>query len=96
MTRLLDQISARYPDRIIVFDSPPLLLTTEARVLASYMGQIVLVVESGGTPRQAVMDALGTIEGCEIVGLILNKAVSSQKSGYGGYGYGYGYGHGST
>lgn len=96
MTRLLDQISARYPDRIIVFDSPPLLLTTEARVLASYMGQIVLVVESGGTPRQAVMDALGTIEGCEIVGLILNKAVTSQKSGYGGYGYGYGYGHGST
>jgi len=94
MTRLLDQISARYPDRIIVFDSPPLLLTTEARVLASYMGQIVLVVESGSTPRQAVMDALGTIEGCEVVGLILNKAVSSQSSGYGGYGYGYG--HGST
>ena len=32
------------PDRIIVFDSPPLLATTEARVLATHMGQIVMVV----------------------------------------------------
>ena len=47
MIRLLDDMAKRYPDRIIVFDSPPLLLTTEARVLASHMGQIVVVVRAG-------------------------------------------------
>ena len=94
MTRLLDQLSTRYPERIIVFDSPPLLATTEARLLATYMGQIVMVVEAGRTPRAALAEALATIESCEVVGLVLNK--SEQHSGSGGYGYGgYGYGYGS-
>lgn len=89
MSRLLEQLSERYSDRIIVFDSPPLLVTTEARVLASYMGQIVMVVEAGRTPREAVSQALATLESNEIVGLVLNKAHNVETSGYyRGYGYG--------
>lgn len=89
MSRLLEQLSERYPDRIIVFDSPPLLVTTEARVLASYMGQIVMVVEAGRTPREAVSQALATLESNEIVGMVLNKAHNIETSGYyRGYGYG--------
>ncbi len=88
MSRLLEQISSRYPDRICIFDSPPLLVTTEARVLASYMGQIVMVVEAGRTPRDIVMEALSTIESNEIIGLVLNKAKKIETSGYYGYGYG--------
>ncbi|MGZ5780881.1 MAG: XrtA-associated tyrosine autokinase, partial [Burkholderiaceae bacterium] len=37
MIGLLSEISKRYPDRIVIFDSPPLLLTSEAHVLASQM-----------------------------------------------------------
>jgi protein-tyrosine kinase len=88
MSRLLEQISSRYPDRICIFDSPPLLVTTEARVLASYMGQIVMVVEAGRTPRDIVMEALSTIESNEVIGLVLNKAKKIETSGYYGYGYG--------
>ncbi len=88
MSRLLEQISSRFPDRVVIFDSPPLLVTTEARVLASYMGQIVMVVEAGRTPRDVVMEALATIESNEIVGLVLNKAKKIDTSGYYGYGYG--------
>jgi len=91
MTDLLEQLSARYPDRIIVFDSPPLLVTTESRVLATYMGQIVMVVEAGKTPRSAVKEALSALQDCEIVGLLLNKAARVTDGGYYGYG-GYGYG----
>ncbi len=91
MGRLLDELSKRYPDCVLIFDSPPLLVTTEARVLASYMGQIVMVVESGRTPREAVTQALSTIESNEIVGLVLNKAHNIESNGYyQGYGYGYG------
>lgn len=90
MNRLLDQISARFPDRIVIFDSAPLLVTTETRVLAQYMGQVVMVVESGRTPKAAVQEALATIEGtAEVIGMVLNKA---RGIGAGGYGYGYGYG----
>ncbi|RPH46471.1 MAG: chromosome partitioning ATPase [Burkholderiales bacterium] len=93
MGSLLDLISERYPDRIVIFDAPPLLPTTEARVLAGLMGQIALVVEAGVTPQGAVEEALSTIEACPVIGVILNKADERRA---GGYGYGYGYGHGSN
>ena len=95
MTELLDEISSRYSDRIIIFDSPPLLATTEARVLASHMGQIVMVVEADKTTQGALERALTTIENCEVVMMVLNKATESDLGSYGGYygsGYGYGYG----
>lgn len=46
MVQMLDEMASRYPDRIIIFDSPPLLMTTESRVLAGHMGQVVLVVKA--------------------------------------------------
>ncbi|MFM1987598.1 MAG: hypothetical protein RJA99_555 [Pseudomonadota bacterium] len=90
MGALLDLMSERFPDRILVFDAPPLLPTTEARVLASNMGQIALVVEAGVTPQDAVEEALAMVESCPVVGLLLNKADERRA---GGYGYGYRYGH---
>ena len=49
MARLIDEMASRYPDRIVLWDAPPLLPTTESRVLAGYMGQIVVVVEADRT-----------------------------------------------
>jgi len=93
MRDFVRDIATRYPDRIIIFDCPPLLATSEATVLASYMGQIVFVVEASRTPQEAVKDALAHIAECEHVGIVLNKAPSRGGSlDYYGYGYGYGYG----
>jgi exopolysaccharide/PEP-CTERM locus tyrosine autokinase len=95
MSTLLEDMSRRYADRIIVFDSPPLLVTTESRVLAAQMGQVVLVVEAEQTQQGAVKQALATIEACPIKLMMLNKTRSSSAgSGY-GYGYGYSYGYGN-
>ncbi|MDB5747567.1 MAG: protein tyrosine kinase [Massilia sp.] len=74
MSNLVNEIAHRYPDRVIIFDSPPLLLTSESRVLASHMGQIVVVVEAQGTTQQAVQESLRQLEGCSNVNLIYNKA----------------------
>ena len=88
MGKLLAELSARYSDRIVIFDSPPLLVTTEARTLAANMGQIVLVVESESTTHEAVREALSTIESCEVVGMVLNKGRRSNPGdSYGYYGY---------
>jgi protein-tyrosine kinase len=95
MTRLLDEMGRRYPDRIIIFDSPPLLLTTEARVLATHMGQVVVVVHAGKTLQADVQSALATIEICPVRMLLLNRAEAAAEGSY-GYGYGYGYGQGKA
>ncbi len=94
MQQVLTELSERYSDRIIVFDSPPLLLTTEARALAMYMGQIVFVVRAGKTLQSAVEHALSTIEACPIRMLLLNQARPQKQGADGGYGLGYGYGYG--
>jgi len=94
MRQLTLELSTRYSDRIVIFDSPPMCLTSEARVLAGLMGQIVLVVEEGKTSQHTVKQALSMLEKNEIVGVVLNKKKASGRSGdgyYGKYGY-YGYG----
>ena len=99
MRQLAMEISTRYHDRIVIFDSPPLLLTTEARVLASLMGQVVVVVEESRTPQHVVKEAVELLTTNEIVGIVLNKGMHDKSAhyyggygGYGGYGYAKGYG----
>jgi exopolysaccharide/PEP-CTERM locus tyrosine autokinase len=89
MVRLLEDMASRYSDRIIIFDSPPLLVTTEARTLASHMGQVVIVVKAESTAHADVKHALATIEACPVKLMLLNQAKTSAQDGY-GYGYGYG------
>ena len=93
MLEITAQLAVSNPRRIVLFDSPPLLLTTEARVLATVVGQIVLVVRAGETPRAAVLEAIGLFEEDKPIGLVLNQCKVGAHGGYYGYGgYGYGYG----
>jgi receptor protein-tyrosine kinase len=92
MNRMLEEMATRYAERVVIFDSPPLLATTEARVLATLMGQVMMVVEAGRTSHAAVKHALSTIEACPVKLLVLNKANERGQDGLYGYGYGYGYG----
>lgn len=93
MLRLMLELSQRYSDRVIVFDSPPLLLTTEAGVLAGLMGQVVFVARADKTPQHAITEALEHIAEDKVVGMILN-GTHRRRSSLFGYGYGYGYGNG--
>jgi receptor protein-tyrosine kinase len=89
MTRLLSELSSRYPDRIVVFDSPPLLATTEARALATHMGQVIIAVEAQRTTHAALESALSTVESCPVVYTVLNKTPESKAGSYHGvYAYG--------
>ena len=90
MDRLLLELATRYSDRIIILDAPPLLLTTESRVLASRVGQVVVVVDAANTTTSKVAEAFATVASCPLVMSVLNKcAEPSHKHGYGGYGYDY-------
>jgi len=83
MERIADELSGRYPDRMVLFDSPPLLMASQTPVLANLVGQAVLVVEAGKTPQQYVQDALNLVDqSATKVGFLLNKTPRSQRSGY--------------
>jgi protein-tyrosine kinase len=88
MANLLHEMASRYTDRIIVFDLPPLLLTTEARVMASHAGQLVVVVRSHQTTESELRDALATVDSVALKMVMLNQATSTDHAEY-GYGYGY-------
>lgn len=85
MNRLLDEMASRYQDRIIVFDAPPLLPSTESRALATQMGQVVVVVEAEHTAQKTVMQALNALEACPVVMPLLNKISRSEVGTYYGY-----------
>jgi len=92
MAKLAAEMSGRYSDRIVIIDSPPLLVTTEASVLATLAGQIVMVVQASHTLQSQVQEALALLNPNQIVGFVLNKAQRVLGADYYGYGYGYHYG----
>lgn len=86
MRRLLDEMRTRYADRILIFDAPPLLPSTESRALATQMGQVVLVVAAASTSRANVSAALAALSNCPVVLPLLNMATGQRTPTYGSYG----------
>jgi len=93
MRTFTHEISDRYPDRIVIFDSPPLLAATQGHVLSELVGQVVLVISAESTPQSLVAEAIAKLANCDVVMTLLNKTRKdfNLTAGY-GYGYGYGYG----
>ncbi|NKB55942.1 MAG: AAA family ATPase [Alphaproteobacteria bacterium] len=88
MATLMADIAARYPDRVIIIDSPPILASSEASVLAMLVGQIVMVVEANKTDSSELQQALKLINTCENINFVINKSGSdSGSSPYGSYSY---------
>lgn len=90
METLVSEIANRYPDRVVIFDSPPLLLTAEAQVLSGLVGQVVMVVAAGATKQSVVQAALELLDPSKIINLVLNKSSSGAAGGdyYGSGNYG--------
>ncbi len=72
MQSLVQEMRERYSDRYVIFDSSPLLATTEPSVLTRIVDGIILVVRAGVTPRETVMQALSTVDREKVLGVVLN------------------------
>ncbi len=90
MRNLVAQTLEQYPSVLMLFDSPPVLLTSEAPALRTAVGQVIMVVHAGVSLKQSVTDALQVLGTSRPVSLLLNQAAPRIGQGY-GYGYGYGY-----
>lgn len=87
MREMILELSNRYDDRLIIFDTPPLLQDSSAPILTRFVGQIILVIEAEKTPQHIVDEALQMIKGSQYVGLVLNKSNIKLASDYGYYNY---------
>lgn len=89
MTSLVEELASRYPDRIVIFDCPPILGLTETAALSQLMGQAIIAVEENKTSIQKVNRACAMLNEDLAKGLVLNKALQSHKDLYGTNSYGY-------
>ena len=89
MATLAEELAQRYPDRLVIFDCPPILGVTETPVLSSLVGQAIVVVEESKTKLNDVKKAVSQLDEDIAIGFVMNKTVMSKKDGYGYYGYGY-------
>lgn len=89
MRDLVSILSQRFRHRAVIFDTPPLLLTNEAQVLAEIVGQIVFVIEARVSLQESVMRALGMLDRDKPINAILNKSRSASSDGYHSDRYGY-------
>jgi exopolysaccharide/PEP-CTERM locus tyrosine autokinase len=87
MAQVAARLSGRNPRRLALFDSSPLLVSSEARALVQIPGQVLLVVRAGKTPRQALLDAITHVDKKKLQGLVLNEAPVGRGDGYYGYSY---------
>jgi exopolysaccharide/PEP-CTERM locus tyrosine autokinase len=90
MALFVEELSNRYPDRMVIFDSPPLLAATQGEILAKLVGQVVLVIEAEKTMQSVVMESVDKLASCDVVLAVFNKSKTNMDAGYYGYGYGYG------
>lgn len=90
MAKLAHELANRYPDRVVIFDCPPLIGVTETLVLANLVGQALVVVEESKTTIESIKVATESLSEDLAIGIVLNKAIKSHEDLYGYYGYGYG------
>lgn len=91
MEEVVAHLATRYPERLVIFDTPPLLETSESKVVCDLAGQVVMVVKAEATSHAAVLTALHQLREEQPVNFVLNQ--SRVQSGKGSYGYGYDYGY---
>jgi len=87
---VLEALTLNHPNRIVIFDSSPALVASPASVLASHVGQVMMVVRADQTTEADLREALALLSACETISLVLNGtslAVGGRR--FGSY-YGYG------
>ena len=89
MEKLTTELASRYPDRVIILDSPPLLGVSETQVLASLSGLGIIVVEESKTKTASISEAIKLLDPEMAIGFILNKSNEGKRREK-GYNYGYG------
>lgn len=95
MKALLDEMVHRFPDRFIILDTPPCMVSSDPATIAPLVGQIVFVVEAHRTQQDEIEAGLSMLSACPRISLVLNKSEQANTH-FGSYDYAYNYALGAT
>jgi exopolysaccharide/PEP-CTERM locus tyrosine autokinase len=79
MAQLVDELKSRYPSRIVLFDLPPVLTSSDAIAFLPKVDAALVVIEEGSTQKQDLRQAFEMLQGVEIIGTVLNKSYTSER-----------------
>ena len=80
MKEIINELKNRYPERYVIFDTPPVLPFADAQVLAPEVDGLLFVVREGRTRLNDVKKALQTLQGSNMLGVVYNDAQVSMKN----------------
>ncbi len=83
----ITNVARRLPNHLVILDCAPCLITSDASLLASAVGQIVMIVEAGRTQRSDLEAALELLRPCATITLILNKMRVISENAFGKHAY---------
>ncbi|MDH5765184.1 MAG: AAA family ATPase [Gammaproteobacteria bacterium] len=79
MTRLVEELKQRYPSRIVLFDLPPLLESSDALAFLPNTDAALMVIEDGGTKELELRQAFELLASHEVIGTVLNKSYTRDR-----------------
>jgi len=90
MQEVLDRLLTSHSSRVVIFDTPPALAASAASELALHVGQVLMVVRADTTTETGLRDAIGLLNGCDQIRLLLNRVRFAPGGPRFGAYYGYG------
>jgi capsular exopolysaccharide synthesis family protein len=74
MADMVRAMRARYRDRLIVFDVPPVLAGADTLALSAYMDATILIVEERKTRVEDITRSCELLRNSNMIGIVLNKS----------------------
>jgi Mrp family chromosome partitioning ATPase len=82
MSGLAYELKNRYPDRLVIYDMPPVLATDDCLAFMPCVDAALFVVAEGETPRSDIERAMYLLREHPLVGTVLNKAAQPNFNAY--------------
>ena len=79
MNELVEELKHRYPSRIVLFNLPPLLESSDALAFVPNCDAALMIIEEGKTKELELKQAVELLHGNELIGTVLNKAYTRDK-----------------
>ena len=72
MKELIGELKNRYPERYVIFDTPPILPFADAQVLAPAVDGTIFVVREGKAKLKDVKEAIRSLHDTNLLGVVYN------------------------
>lgn len=76
MELLVNEVKSRYKDRIVIFDTPAVLVCADPVQLSIFVNNVLFVVEEEKTSAEDIRQSMKLFSDINLIGMILNKSKS--------------------